>query len=375
MKETALITLGRLPVALDVARSLSLAGFRVLVADPSYLNLTRTSRSVNQYFKVTAPNTDKQAFLKEIANVVEKEQVTRIVPVSEETLYISELKASTSGPDVFCPNQTELIQLHDKLAFNKKASGLGLSVPISYSVEDPEQKQLTDTTGFVLKPRFSCSGRDIQYFDPGTPPVKRAGYMVQARIQGEHLSSFAIAQNGRVLINVVYSCVVLSGSVGVCFKRINHQRADHWVEHFVRETGHTGFIGFDFIESGDQELFAIECNPRATSGIHFLKPETLKSCLLNEELTGEPFRTASQLTESYSCFTTLLGSLFSSDFRPTLTALRQSTDITWSSRDPWPFLSMMGNTAPIIWRSIRSGKTFAEVAVTDVEWRDPSSHE
>lgn len=375
MKETALITLGRLPVALDVARSLSLAGFRVLVADPSYLNLTRTSRSINKYFKVTAPNADKQAFLQEITNVVEREQVTRIVPVSEETLYISELKTSTSGPDVFCPNQAELIQLHDKLAFNQKAKSIGLSVPISYSVEDPEHEQLTDTTGFVLKPRFSCSGRDIQYFDPGTAPVKRAGYMVQARIQGQHFSSFAIAQNGRVLINVVYSCVVLSGSVGVCFKRVDHKIADHWVERFVQETGHTGFIGFDFIESGDRELFAIECNPRATSGIHFLKPQTLKSYLLSEELTEEPFRTETLMTESYSCFTSLLGSLFTSDFRPKLTALRQSKDITWSSRDPWPFLSMMGNTAPIIWRSIRAGKTFAEVAVTDVEWRDSSTHE
>ena len=34
-----------------------------------------------------------------------------------------------------------------------------------------------------------------------------------------------------------------------------------------QEINFTGQIAFDFIESADKKLYAIECNPRATSGL------------------------------------------------------------------------------------------------------------
>ena len=56
---------------------------------------------------------------------------------------------------------------------------------------------------------------------------------------------------------------------------MDHPRIAGWVSDFVRRVNFTGQIGFDFIEdrNGGGDLFCIECNPRATSGIMMFTPE------------------------------------------------------------------------------------------------------
>ena len=58
-----------------------------------------------------------------------------------------------------------------------------------------------------------------------------------------------------------------------------------WVRTFVEKTGFHGQIAFDFILQGDKAM-AIECNPRATSGIHLLgqHPNILGALLGGETL-------------------------------------------------------------------------------------------
>ena len=77
------------------------------------------------------------------------------------------------------------------------------------------------------------------------------------------------------------------------------------------------------------------------------------------------------LTESWSCFTAALGSLFEpSARRRNCRRLRQARDVSWSGRDPWPFLLMMVNTMPLIGRAVWRRRSFAEVAALDIEWRE-----
>lgn len=53
---------------------------------------------------------------------------------------------------------------------------------------------------------------------------------------------------------------------------MEHEEIYEWVRQFVQATGFSGQVGFDFIETEDGQLYAIECNPRATSGIHLFHP-------------------------------------------------------------------------------------------------------
>ena len=91
MDRTALLTIGRFPKALTLARSLHRYGVRVLVADPLKRQLCSVSRSVSKNYRVTAPNTDIRAWETDILDIIDEEQVTDLIPVSEEVCHVANL--------------------------------------------------------------------------------------------------------------------------------------------------------------------------------------------------------------------------------------------------------------------------------------------
>ena len=372
--KTALLTLGRLPVALDIARSLHACGWRVVIAEPFSMHLARMSNSVARCFRVTSPVEDAGRYLGDIESIVADERVRLVIPVSEESMYVAALQGRL--PDtvsLFSASQERMIDLHDKQQFVATARSCGLRVPRTALVGTAAADAIAASVDYVTKPRFSCSGRGVQFRAAGEPVAPGSGSVVQERIHGEQLSSFSIAREGRVIASTVYRGTVMDQSVAVSFERlVETPEIDRWIAEFVCRTGHTGFISFDFIVDPDAGPVAIECNPRATSGIHFLQPEAIAAALLDEQLPSRVHRVEPHLTESYSCFTATLAALFSrSGFRDRLRLLRDARDVTWTASDPWPFLLMMINTWRIVSLSLFKGYSFAAAAVLDIEWRVP----
>ncbi|MCA3040585.1 MAG: hypothetical protein ING37_08285, partial [Rhodocyclaceae bacterium] len=90
--KTVLITLGRLPKCLDIARSFHKLGWRVIVVEPFAWHLTRMSHVVAKTFQLTAPNTNREKYLSELTDIIQREKVRLVVPVSEEILHVSFLR-------------------------------------------------------------------------------------------------------------------------------------------------------------------------------------------------------------------------------------------------------------------------------------------
>ena len=370
---TVLLTLGRLPVAIDIARSFSALGWRVIVADPFRMHLARMSKAVERCYRVTPPNTDAARFADDLLRIVRDEQVALVIPVSEESLYVAGIRDRLPGDvSLFCPSQDDMLSLHDKFRFVRLAESFGLSVPETCLVGHPGHADITRDGDYVSKPRLSCSGRNVRIHRAGDSPPTDRDLVLQRRIDGAHVSSFSVVVAGSVYSTSVYRGTVMDGSVAVCFEEVADADPVHdWVAAFAARSQHSGFLSFDFIIE-DGVPCAIECNPRATSGIHFVASADLAPAILGDTraVTHSPVRR--RLTESYSCFTAVLKSLFSGDaFGTRLASLRAARDITWAPEDPWPFLLMMVNTWPIIARSMRHRETFAVAAVRDIEWLGP----
>ena len=95
-----------------------------------------------------------------------------------------------------------------------------------------------------------------------------------------------VAHEGRVLGTVVYRARILSGTVAVSFERVVEPiRTNCWIELFAAGTGFSGFLSFDFRLDAEGRNLPIECNPRATSGIHFVAPGAARA-LLARDLRG-----------------------------------------------------------------------------------------
>ena len=374
--KTVLLTLGRLPVALDLARGFSANGWRVIVAEPFRLHLCRMSKAVDASRRVTAPATDPVAYRQQLLDIVARDEVDLVVPVSEETGYVASLAAELpAGTSLFAPSAADVARLHDKYTFIEWARGLGLPVPTTWLADDDDHRRLTEAGPFVVKPRDACSGTGVRVLPAGATVRPGRDRIVQERLEGRLVSTFTIARDGVALVTSAYEATVLSGSVAVAFRRVEDADvAGRWIRQFVEASRHTGFIAFDIIIDDAGVARAIECNPRATSGIHFIRHRALPGLIDAAEgaavqATGRLYRDETRLAESYSCFTTALGRLGRADGRSTWRELRAARDVTWRANDPWPFLLMMVNTWRIVWLAATRRLSFAQAAVLDISWR------
>lgn len=371
---TVLLTLGRLPKALDLARGFAKAGCRVLVAEPYGWTLAGASRHVAREFKVPPPSAGKAAYLAALREIVVREGVDLVVPVSEETMHVAHLAGMLpEGVRLFTMPPAQVIALHDKAGFVRAALAMGLTVPQSAPLGSAEATALASCGPVVVKPVFSCSGNGVRILSAGEPlppadPAEPA--VVQRFVTGREHSTCTIAREGRVIATSVYRGAVMSGSVAVAFERVDMPAIDAWVARFVAETGWSGFISFDFIVDAAGVPHGIECNPRATSGVHFWEGEDIARAVLEPSWTGPVrVRKHQRLQQFYACLTeTQAAMLRRKGFLASLKSLVTTRDVSWDVRDPWPFLSMIGTSWPIIWQAITKGARFGEVATADVAW-------
>ena len=405
--KTALLTLGRLPVALEIARALHAAGWRVIVAEPLRWHLCRTSRAVARCRTVTAPDVDAERYLDDLLGVVGEEAVSLVVPVSEETMFVAALHDRLpEGVALACPPQAQLLALHDKWRFVERARELGLAVPETASASSEAGGRLAARGAHVLKPRLSCSGVGVFVRDEAASLAddeRDDALIVQARLGGEPCCAAALAVDGRLVSLVTYRSLLEAGSVSVTFERIGAPAGVRaFVERFVMASGYGGMIAFDFIADADGRWHAIECNPRATSGVHLMCSGLLVDVLVRTANAGTsgaqveleprsppaigpvPESAAAPIgarrQEFWSALAEVEGRFLRSIFarrnearvtREHWRRLFTTRDVDWSRRDPLPFLLMAFSGLPLVWRAIRARRPITEVTMSDMGWHEP----
>ena len=280
----------------------------------------------NKSFRVTAPTLDKDSYLAELRQIIEREQVSLVVPVSEEILFVSELQGQLpESVRIVCVAQEKLLSLHDKYRFMRLAQAHQLPVPQSALASDRRACAELMKKPFVIKPRFSCSGAGVRFgsgsgsgqglvlvlvlvLEQGQRQRQRQRqirswswswswsrvvvirparsvmsdtYIVQERLHGAACCSFSIVDSGTVLSSVCYHSLLESGSVSVCFEQMRvPDDIALFIKSVVAATAHSGMIAFDFIQDDAGVWRAIECNPRATSGLYFLDHQSVLAELI-----------------------------------------------------------------------------------------------
>jgi hypothetical protein len=378
MTATVLLTLGRLPKALEIARALAGAGCRVIVAEPFRRHVCHASRSVAKSFQVTAPATDPDAYLAELLAIIEAEGVELVIPVSEEAIHVAALAGQLpAGVRLACPPQAELLGLHDKLRFARTAQAMGLDVPETHCMSDPQALALMALSDHVIKPIHSCSGTGVRLEKAGTiqqPDAISSACLVQTLVRGRHVSSFTLAHEGHERISVLYEGSVFSGSVAVCFRRVDDCPAAHdWITEFVRKSGYSGAIAFDFIIDDSGRAWAIECNPRFTSGVHFISPEGLARALLQPDRPAHlALKPCNRFQQGYSTLTEAYASFFRPrQFIAKFKAMLQARDVVWQRDDPMPFIMMTPHSWEILKPVMFAGVSMGEAATRDIVWTGP----
>lgn len=271
-----LLTNGRFPVSIDLARQLHLAHHNVYVVDPMHYHVCKFSRVVRKSYYVPAPHSDSAGYITAVKDAILDAKIDLVIPMHEEIFYLAGCREEEILRRLLAPPFATLIMLHNKWEFSHFLLRIGLDTPaasLCRSIEDV--RALDCTKELALKPVFGRGSSNVHHLVPGKPqpeniPVSPDNHFIaQDWIHGARFCSYSVLRNGAVRAFAVYPVRdTIDGSSAVYFTSIPHPRIRAYVEQIAAALPHvTGQLALDFVETAER-LVAIECNPRATSGIH-----------------------------------------------------------------------------------------------------------
>jgi hypothetical protein len=216
----------------------------------------------------------------------------------------------------------------------------------------------------LIKPHFKNTLATLEV-DEGRP------WIAQIYLEGTQFCSYSVCHKGHITAHATYRSEFTAGKgAAVHFKHEDNAAVFEWVRKFVDHYKISGQVAFDFIQTNDGRVYAIECNPRATSGLHLLasNPKFIDA-FLNPELEC----VFPQAGESHMIgLAMLLYALPASmrTFRPAAwtRAFFSASDVIFSIRDPMPFLMQFTSLIEHALTARANKISMLQASTFDIEW-------
>ncbi len=376
--KTIMVGGGKMTKALHLARAFHAAGHRVILIESGKYWLTghRFSRAVDRFY--TVPNPDAEGYGPALADIVRGEGVDVYVPVSSPigSQYDARVQSLLGDSCEVLHGDPEMVRrLDDKDEFTDLAASLGLPAPEAYRITDPRQVTEFDFERhpgpFILKsiPYDPVHRLDLTRLPAATPAETAAfvqklpitpeqPWIMQGYLEGQEYCTHSTVRDGEV---AVYGCCE-SSPFQVNYAMADKPAIEAWVRRFVSELDLTGQVSFDFIETADGQLYAIECNPRTHSAITmFYNYPDLASAYLGADVpTARPLPSSRPTYWLYQELWRLLRHPTTIGRR--LGVIFRGKDAIFEWSDPLPFL--MVHHAQIPWlllRNLLAGKGWLRI--------------
>lgn len=371
-----LLTGGRAPVTLDLARAFHRAGHTIFMAESLRGYLSQPSNTIKAHFVVPAPRQETEAFLAALKKIIEENQIEVLIPTCEEVFHIA--KGLNELPcRVFTEPLEKLDVYHNKWKFVMNAVDHNLRVPESMLVmrEDDLLHAFASWRRLVLKPVYSrFASRTLVL-----PTLKQAlstltfdePWIAQEYIVGQQFCSYSVCQHGRITAHAVYPTIFTAGQgATIAFQPVEHAGIFEWVRTFVERFNVTGQMAFDFIQTPQGDLVALECNPRATSGAHLLtnNPQFVESFFTEGLSCVTPFVNSSHMLGTAMLVYGLPAALRDGNFRAWLRTFLHSDDVILDFHDLMPFLLQWRSIFEYVQFGRRKGISALEASTFDIEW-------
>jgi predicted ATP-grasp superfamily ATP-dependent carboligase len=372
-----LILGARAPACLQWARVFKATGAQVFAADTLAFPLVRFSRSIEQYFQLPSAYGDTGAWLNALTQIIKERSIDVLLPTCEEVFYVAHcLPQLTQLCRVPVVDFDLIHRLHHKGMFAELAQ--------NFAVRSPETHLLNDADGlaafasqandWVFKPAYSRFAVNTLIRPPGSQllkiqPTKAQPWVAQRFIAGQEFCSYSVLVDGQLTAHVCYQPRYRVGQGAGIYMQ---PAAENAIHDFVREFGHatkfTGQVGFDFMKDASGQCHALECNPRATSGVHFLAgaAEQLVHALLGTDNFPEiaPSNKPHMVGLAMLLFAAprnLFSKLFWQDFK-------RAQDVIIQSPDYKPFLSQPLSLIELAWIAVKNQQALLDATTDGIAW-------
>ena len=233
----------------------------------------------------------------------------------------------------------------------------------------------------VLKPVYSRFAAKTVFLPgrrgptPAITPTPQTRWVAQQFIRGRQSCTYSVVHGGRIAAHTAYPVEFTAGQgAAVLFRHVDHAPSLAWVKKFVEAERFTGQIAFDFIETSSGELYALECNPRATSGVHLLasNPQFPEAFWDSESELVAPTGDESSMLAAAMVLYALPAVRSWAGLKQWAAAFATSRDVIFASDDPLPAFSQLASVGYFLWRGLTNGVTALEASTLDIEWNGES---
>lgn len=374
-----LITGARAPVALEWARIALSSGHQVWLADSLRCPLGKYLQGIQGYLLLPAPVGNQQAYCQAVTRLIDEYQIDMVIPTCEEVFYLTQAKTLAqphrqSPVQWFMPETNLLYRLHDKFESLSILNGLGgVLAPETRLLSTPSDIQNDPNT--ILKPVYSRFGRQIirqphKHALTETQLSADCQWVQQRKIQGQAICNYALFEAGTLIVHQAYlPKYCINQSAASYFEPYIDKRLEEFCTQFGQKTGYHGQVAFDFIEESGQ-LYVLECNPRATSGLHLIREQlSLSSSGHLSHKKRHPEQDSSAYRVGLSL---LILFIFPSIKDKTLALLikdhKRATDAFADKAYPLLKRATWLSALEMIYRAIRFKRPLSHASTYDIEW-------
>lgn len=266
-----LITCPRAPVSIEWIKIAKQSDYEVILVDSLDYPISIFYDRKIPYIKVASPRLDFKTYKQEMKKLLL--EVDIVIPNCEDIFFLSKIKDETDSKVLFFMPPNELLfELHNKSVFHEY---LNNHIKIPKTIVVTKKEEIKEDLNTILKPVFSRFGRSVIR---GVTKEKIKDidisedypWVQQEYIKGDALCNYSICQNGVVISHVTYKPkYLLNQAASTYFEYYEDKRLDSFIKEFAKDTNYTGQVAFDFIDDG-KDIYILECNPRATSGLHLI---------------------------------------------------------------------------------------------------------
>lgn len=415
-----LISGARAPVALELARNIHVhrkphtQENKIILVDSLRFPLARNTRAVTRFYRIPSPKkispqkislkktnskeTDNlstkhniQAFQTSLIQIIKQEKIDLFIPTCEEVFFVAAIKPKLEQYcQVFCPDFDLIKKLHSKADILTLCEGLPVSIPKTHLLSASELCHFKQAFHhFVLKKEFCRFGtgvvleptqKKVTQLIRATPSQEQASrFLLQEKLVGQELCAYAIAQQGHVTAEAIYEPIhKVKLAAGIYFKPINHQAISDFIKAFCQTYNYTGQISFDLIVKKD-DLFILECNPRATSGLHLLQSTDLLTAIVDsdtsanalekrESANDKPSNTKSKMIKLAMLLIGLPIAIRHKRLKAWYQDYAKADDVIYKKEDRGFFFFSLLSLGELIWLAAKNRTSLRAASTSDIEW-------
>lgn len=371
-----LLTGGRAPATLELARAFHNAGHTVFMAESLRGHLSQPSNAIKANFLVPAARQERGAFLLALKKIVEENQIDLLIPTCEEIFHIAS-RLDQIPCKVFCEPLRKLDQVHNKWNFVINAITNDLYAPETMLIktQDDILHAFAQWRGLVIKPvysRFASRTLILPLLKKTLSTLKlNSPWVAQEFIPGRQFSTYSVCHNGHITAHTTYPSHFTAGQgATVVFQHVEHPVIFEWVHSFVKKNQFTGQIAFDFVQAPEGRMYALECNPRATSGVHLLASHRkFTEAFLNPSMEMiTPRDRQSHMLSTAMLLYGLPSSLTNGKLSLWLKTFFSSNDVILDFKDPLPFILQLRSILATWAVARRENISLLEASTFDIEW-------